>query len=101
MDILMFIVSIVIFAILSVAVLFLMFRYSSFFAMLLLTLPFLLAALILPDFTQSFLSHEHFLLGNGQVPVNNYHVLFIVWSTLTGIIVYSEFLTWYMGRKRV
>jgi len=101
MDIVMFVASIAVFFILSVAVLFLMFKFSSFFAMLLLTLPFLLAALILPDMTQGFLAHEHFLLGNGQVPLNNYHVLFIVWSTLTGIIVYSEFLTWYMGRKRV
>ncbi len=101
MDIVMLAASIVLFTILSAAVLFLMFRFSSFFAMLLLTSPILLAALILPDMTQIFLAQEHFLLANGQVPVNNYHVLFIVWSTLTGIIVYSEFLTWYMSRRRV
>lgn len=100
MDIITLVASVLLFAILSAAVLFLMFRFSSFFAMLLLTLPFLLAALILPEITQNFLSHEHFLLGSGQVPVNNYHLLFIVWFTLTGIIVYSEFLSWYMGRKR-
>ncbi|MBP2030586.1 phage shock protein PspC (stress-responsive transcriptional regulator) [Methanohalophilus levihalophilus] len=100
MDILMLVASVLLFVLLSVATIFLMFRVSSFFAMILLTLPFLLAALILPEMTQSFLSHEHFLLGEGQVPINNYHMLFVTWFTITGIVVYSEFLSWYMSRNR-
>jgi hypothetical protein len=39
------------------------------------------------------------MLDGGNVPINNYHILFIVWTTLTGIIIYSEFLTWYLAKR--
>jgi hypothetical protein len=37
-------------------------------------------------------------LANGLVPVNNFHILLMIWSTLIGIILYTEFLTWYLGK---
>ncbi|APH38752.1 hypothetical protein BHR79_04125 [Methanohalophilus halophilus] len=99
MDIVAFSISIALFLILSVAVLFIFFRYSSFFAILLLTIPIILATIIVPEPTATFLSIQHFMLDGGNVPINNYHILFIVWTTLTGIIIYSEFLTWYLAKR--
>lgn len=50
--------------------------------------------LLFPDPTAQFLSVEQFsYLG---VPVNNIHVLLMVWSALLGIIIYSELLSWYL-----
>ncbi len=60
----------------------------------------LFATLILPGTSTGFLAYQHFLLANGLVPVNNFHILLMVWSTLIGIILYTEFLTWYLAKGK-
>ena len=52
----------------------------------------------MPDISIAFLSYEQMSLVNGLVPVNNFHILLMLWSTLIGLILYTEFLTWYLGK---
>jgi hypothetical protein len=55
---------------------------------------------VIPDAAIGFLTHEHVKLAGGIVPINNYHLLLFTWSTTIGIILYTEFLTWYLSRKK-
>ncbi|MCM1987811.1 hypothetical protein [Methanococcoides seepicolus] len=54
------------------------------------------------DATVSFIETktEHVRLAGGVVPINNYHLLLFTWSTIIGIILYTEFLTWYLSKKK-
>ncbi|WP_406660218.1 hypothetical protein V7O66_10220 [Methanolobus sp. ZRKC3] len=69
-------------------------------ALIILFFTPLLTVLILPGTSIDFLSYRHFLLANGLVPVNNFHILMMVWSTLIGIILYTDFLTWYLAKGK-
>jgi hypothetical protein len=53
---------------------------------------------VIPDISIAFLSIQQMSLANGLVPVNNFHILLMIWSTLIGVILYTEFLTWYLGK---
>lgn len=99
MDIAYSVISLIIFALLTLLVIVLMVYVSSAVAILALLLLPVMCIFIIPDTALSFLAFRHVTLAEGNVPINNYHVLLFVWSTLIGIIVYSEIFTWYLGRK--
>ena len=99
MDITYSFISLVIFALLSLMAILLMVYISSAVAILALLLVPLTCIFIMSDTTLSFLAFRHVVLAEGNVPINNYHVLLFIWSTLIGMIVYSEIFTWYLGRK--
>lgn len=99
MDITYSFISLVIFALLSLMVILLMVYVSSAVAILALLLVPLTCIFIMSDTALSFLAFRHVVLAEGNVPINNYHVLLFIWSTLIGMIVYSEIFTWYLGRK--
>ncbi|MDW7731358.1 MAG: hypothetical protein SCH66_02890 [Methanolobus sp.] len=97
-----FIGSALLFAVFALTVLFILVAISSRLAMLILLMVPMLAVIILPGTSLAFLSYRHFLFADGLVPVNNFHILLTVWSTLIGIIIYTEFLTWYLktGKRK-
>ncbi|HML25076.1 MAG TPA: hypothetical protein PKC27_00020 [Methanomethylovorans sp.] len=99
MDITYSFISLVIFALLSLMAILLMVYVSSAVAILALLLVPLTCIFIMSDTALSFLAFRHVVLAEGNVPINNYHVLLFIWSTLIGMIVYSEIFTWYLGRK--
>jgi hypothetical protein len=68
-------------------------------AIVLLLLP-LVTIVAIPETANAFLAHEHARLAGGVVPINNYHLLLFVWSTIIGIILYTEFLTWYLSKNK-
>ncbi|MDO8728148.1 MAG: hypothetical protein Q7J35_19005 [Candidatus Methanoperedens sp.] len=62
-------------------------------AIVMIILP-LVIALIFPDPVSQFLSILQFSYMG--VPVNNIHLMLMLWSALLGIIIYSELLSWYL-----
>ena len=101
MDILAAIASLMVFGMFVLAVLFILIDMSSMMAIIVLFFVPMLAVLIMPKTVMAFLSYQHLLLADGLVPINNFHILLFIWSTLIGIILYTEFLTWYLARKAV
>ncbi|ABE52738.1 hypothetical protein [Methanococcoides burtonii] len=92
--------AVIIFGLLSTIVLYLLVNYSSLVAgLVLLGIP-LGTMLVSPNIATGFLAHEHVRLAGGTVPINNYHILLFTWSTIIGIILYTEFLTWYLSKKK-
>ncbi|MDI3539674.1 MAG: hypothetical protein PWQ52_797 [Methanolobus sp.] len=102
MEILAFIGCMMLFVTFALTVLFVLIRISSRLAMLVLAAVPLLAVILMPGASVAFLSYEHFRFAEGLVPVNNFHILLTLWSTLIAIILYTEFLTWYLttGKRR-
>jgi hypothetical protein len=98
MNIAAFIGSSMLFALFAIVVLFVLIKMSSRLALIILLFIPLAFILIMPDISIAFLSIEQMSLANGLVPVNNFHILLMIWSTLIGIILYTEFLTWYLGK---
>ena len=47
-----------------------------------------------PDPAAQFFSIEQFSYQG--VPVNNIHIMLMLWSALIGVIIYSELLSWYL-----
>ena len=101
MEILAAIASLMVFGMFVLFVLFLLIDMSSALAMIILIFVPILAVIIMPKSVMAFLSYQHLLLADGLVPINNFHILLFIWSTLIGIILYTEFLTWYLARKAV
>ncbi|KAF5416825.1 MAG: hypothetical protein U9N46_00440 [Euryarchaeota archaeon] len=94
----MMILSAILYVLYSTLVFILLVRISSFIAtVVLLGMP-LLTILIAPDRSISFLAYQHAVLGDGMIPINNLHILLFIWSSLLAIILYTEFITWYLGR---
>ena len=62
-------------------------------ALVMMILPVAIA-LIFPDPVSQFLSIPQFSYMG--VPVNNIHLMLMLWSALLGIIIYSELLAWYL-----
>jgi len=101
MEILAALASLMVFGMFVLTVLFILIDMSSIMAILVLLFVPILAVLIMPKSVMAFLSYQHLLLADGLVPINNFHILLFIWSTLIGIILYTEFLTWYLARKAV
>ncbi len=85
---------------LVIVTIYLLINVSSLIAALALLFIPLILIVIIPESATNFLAYEHILLEDGRVPVNNYHILLFLWSTLLGIILYTEFLTWYLAYKK-
>ncbi|MBP1910534.1 hypothetical protein [Methanolobus bombayensis] len=98
MNIAAFIGSSMLFALFAIVVLFVLINMSSRLALIILIVVPLIFILMIPDISIAFLSVEQMSLANGLVPVNNFHILLMLWSTLIGVILYTEFLTWYLGK---
>lgn len=100
MGILAFVGSGMLFALFAVLVLFVLINRSSRLALIILFITPLFFMLLIPGTSVAFLSYRQLLLANGLVPINNFHILLMLWSTLIGIILYTEFLTWYLGKGK-
>ncbi|ETA67915.1 MAG: hypothetical protein PWQ51_134 [Methanolobus sp.] len=98
MNIAAFIGSSMLFALFAIVVLFVLINMSSRLALIILLIIPLAFILVIPDISIAFLSIQQMSLANGLVPVNNFHILLMIWSTLIGVILYTEFLTWYLGK---
>lgn len=98
MNIMAFLGSAMLFAVFAMIVLFVLINMSSRLALIILLVIPILPVLLIPDISIAFLSYRQMLLASGLVPVNNFHILLMLWSTLIGIILYTEFLTWYLGK---
>jgi hypothetical protein len=98
MNIAAFIGSSMLFALFAIVVLFVLINMSSRLALIILLAIPLTFILVIPDISIAFLSIQQMSLANGLVPVNNFHILLMIWSTLIGVILYTEFLTWYLGK---
>ena len=101
MEILAALASLIVFVFFALLVLFVLIDVSSIMAIIVLLFVPVLSVLIMPKTMVAFLSYQHLLLADGLVPINNFHILLLIWSTLIGIILYTEFLTWYLARKAV
>ena len=101
MEILAALASLFVFGIFTLVVLFALIAVSSISAVIIMLFVPVLAVLIIPNTVIAFLSYQHLLLANGMVPINNFHILLFIWSTLIGIILYTEFLTWYRGSMNI
>lgn len=95
-----FIGSSMLFALFAIVVLFVLINMSSRLALIILLVIPIAFILVIPDISIAFLSIEQMSLANGLVPVNNFHILLMIWSTLIGVILYTEFLTWYLGKGK-
>lgn len=95
------ITSFLIFGIFSLIVLFILINVSSILSMIILLFAPVISILAAPGVAIPFLSHQHLLLAKGLVPINNLHILLFIWSTMMGLILYTEFLTWYLSRKKM
>jgi len=94
----MTLISIILYLLYTALVLTLLVRLSSFIAATaLLGIP-LLFVLLLPDQSVAFMSYQHAVLGDGLIPINNLHILLFIWSAMLAVILYTEFITWYLGR---
>ena len=62
-------------------------------AILMIIIPVVIVFLY-PEPVAQFFSIEQ--LSYQGVPVNNIHIMLMLWSALLGIIIYSEFLSWYL-----
>jgi len=94
----MLLISIILYLLYTTLVLILLIRISTFIAaILLLGIPLVLV-LALPDHSVAFLSHQQAVFGDGLIPINNLHILLFIWSALIAVILYTEFITWYLGR---
>ncbi|KGK99004.1 hypothetical protein LI82_02920 [Methanococcoides methylutens] len=92
--------AVLVFALFAAIVLYLLVNYSSLMAAISLLLLPLVTIVAIPETANAFLAYEHARLAGGLVPINNYHLLLFVWSTIIGIILYTEFLTWYLSKNK-
>ncbi len=89
--------SLVLLAIYTLIVLVVLVYFSTIVAGLLLASP-VLVLLLAPEKTTAFLLQPQFNLAG--VPFQNIHLLFFIWTALLTLIVYSEFIIWYLTPKK-
>ncbi len=56
----------------------------------------LVGIIIMPDKMAEFFSFELLSPMDGAVSICNIHVLLAVWAAFLSVIVYTEFLSWYL-----
>ncbi len=71
---------------------------SSYLAAFIMLFIPILVLIVKPDFGIEFLSYEQGEFLNGMLTINNLHILLLIWSALLSIIIYTEFLSWYISR---
>lgn len=72
--------------------------FSSYLAAFIMLFVPVVVLIVKPDFGIEFLSYEHGEFLNGMLTINNLHILLFIWSALLSIIIYTEFLSWYISR---
>ncbi|MCD4843655.1 MAG: hypothetical protein K8R25_04110 [Methanosarcinales archaeon] len=96
---LMNIISIIVFLVFILLNLFIMLFISSYLAVLMMIFIPVLIIIILPDIGIEFFGYEQAKFLDGTVIINNLHILLFIWSTLLGIVVYTEVVSWYISGK--
>lgn len=72
--------------------------FSSYLAAFIMLFIPILVLIVKPDFGIEFLTYEQGEFLNGMLTINNLHILLLIWSALLSIIIYTEFLSWYISR---
>ncbi len=88
------ILSFLLFFIYAMAILILLIYISPVISAIVMIILPVAIALLFPDPVSQFLSIPQFSYMG--VPVNNIHLMLMLWSALLGIIIYSELLSWYL-----
>jgi len=88
------VLSFLLFFIYAMVVLMLLIYISPIISCLIMIILPVVIAIIFPDTVSQFLSILQFSYMG--VPVNNIHLMLMLWSALLGIIIYSELLSWYL-----
>lgn len=88
------ILSVLLFFIYAMVILILLIYISPVISAIVMIILPVAIALIFPDPVSQFLSISQFSYMG--VPVNNIHLMLMLWSALLGIIIYSELLAWYL-----
>lgn len=86
--------SILLFFIYAMVILILIIYVSPLISAIVMIIIPVAIVLLFPEPVAQFLSIEQFSFSG--VPVHNIHILLMLWSTLMGIIIYSELLSWYL-----
>jgi hypothetical protein len=97
---LMSIISVIVFIVFILLNLLIMLFVSSYMAAAIMVLIPILLVIILPDLVTGFFCYEQVSFLDGMVTINNLHILLFIWSTLLGVIIYTEVVSWYItGRS--
>lgn len=88
--------SVIIFFIYIIAVLMILIYISPVLSILVLMFIPIASVYFLPEQTIRFFSIRQFSFA--EVPVQNIHILLLIWSALIGIVAYSEIVSWYLLR---
>jgi len=95
-----FFVSILILILYTVLIGFIMIYISTLIGTALMLIIPLIGVLIIPERMAEFLSFKLFTCMDGMIAVHNIHVLLAVWAAFLAIVLYTEFLSWYMSYIR-
>ena len=90
------IISFLVFFIYALIILLILVYVSPLLSAAVLIIVPVIIILLLPTQAQDFLSVEQFSFA---VPVNNIHILLMIWSAFIGIIAYAEVVSWYLLRE--
>ncbi len=71
---------------------------SSYLAAFIMVLIPIMVLIVKPDFCIEFLSFEQGEFLDGMLTINNLHIMLLIWAALLSIIIYTEFLSWYISR---
>ena len=80
-------------------ILFIMLFVSSYLAAIIMLFIPILLLLIVPEMSIGFLTYKQAEFLNGRIAFNNLHIVLFIWSTLIGIIIYTELVSWYISRE--
>lgn len=92
--------SVIIFIIYAIAILTVLLYISPLLSAFVLILIPLASVYFLPEETVNFFTLQQFSLAG--VEIRNIHILLSLWSSLLGIVAYTEILSWYLltGEKQ-
>ena len=80
-------------------ILYIMLFISSYLAGIIMLLIPILILLVLPEMGIGFLTYKQAEFLNGKIAINNLHIVLFIWSTLMGIIIYTELVSWYISHE--
>ena len=90
------IISLLVFFVYALVILLILIYISPLLSAFVLIIVPLTLVFLLPSQANDFLSVEQFSF---IVPINNIHILLLIWSAFIGIIAYAEVLSWYLLRE--
>jgi len=92
------ILSLTLFMLFVLCVFLIMFFISSYVALAFLIVLPIAIAYIIPEHAYAFINQPFGKLWG--VDILNLHILLTVWCSLIALIIYSEFLAWYLSRSQ-